>query len=384
MPRWGVLLGGMGIGATMMYALDPDRGRRRRALARDKATHLWHAEREVFEKGVRDLRHRAEGAAAGIRKRLATEPVPDRILEERVRAGIGRHVSHPSSIDVSCRSGMVVLSGPVLTREADELVRTVRHIPGVHEVEDRLDRHDRAGDIPGLQGPPHPRVRPMLLRETWPPALRIVGAGAGLGLGAYGLARGGPMGMLSTVMGGALVLRVALNQPTSQIVGLSEKRGKMMLQKTMTIHASPEQVFKLWSNPETFPHFMENVRDVRVSDDRKRAHWIMDGPAGSHISWDAEITRFEDNRLIAWRTLPGSTIEHTGTIQVEPQGDDKTRLSLRLTYAPPAGVLGQAVATLLGHNPKRALDADLVRMKSILEDKKTTAHHRQVGLSDLH
>jgi uncharacterized membrane protein len=383
MPRWGLLLGGMGLGAGMMYALDPDRGRRRRALARDKATHLWHAEREVFEKGVRDLRHRAEGAAAGIRKRLVTEPVPDRVLEERVRAGIGRHVSHPSSIDVSCLGGLVVLAGPVLTREADRLVRAARHVPGVHEVEDRLERHDHAGDVPGLQGPPHPPARPVLLRDTWPPALRVVAGGAGLGLGAYGLARGGAAGLTTTALGGALMLRAAVNKPTSQIFGLSERRGKVLLQKTLTIHAPPEQVFELWSNPETFPRFMDHVRDVRVSDDRKRAHWIMDGPAGSHISWDAEVIRFEKDRLIAWRTLPGSTVEHTGTVQLEPQ-DGKTRLTLRLTYAPPAGVLGQAVATLLGHNPKRGLDEDLVRMKSILEDKKTTAHHRQVGLKDLH
>jgi hypothetical protein len=33
------LLGGVGLGASLMYLLDPDGGRRRRALARDKAVH---------------------------------------------------------------------------------------------------------------------------------------------------------------------------------------------------------------------------------------------------------------------------------------------------------------------------------------------------------
>ncbi len=383
MPRWGAILGAMGLGAGMMYALDPDRGRRRRALARDKAAHLWHAERDVFEKGVRDLRHRAEGAAAGIRKRMDTGPVPDRVLEERVRAALGRHSSHPSSIEVSCQDGRVALSGPVLTHEADEVLRTARHVPGALRVEDRLERHDQPGDVPGLQGAPHRRPRPVLRREAWPPALRIVAGGAGMGLGTYGLTRQGALGMTAAAAGGALLLRAALNRPTSQLIGLGHARGKVMLQKAITIEAPVEQVFALWSDPETFPRFMDHVRDVRLSPDGKRAHWTMQGPAGTHVSWDAELTRYEKNRAIGWRTLPGSTIEHTGVVYLEPV-NGKTRLSIRLTYEPPAGMIGQAVATLLGQNPKRALDEDLVRMKSILEEGKTTAHHREVGLEDLH
>ncbi len=34
------LLSGIGVGAALMYVLDPDRGRRRRALARDKAVSI--------------------------------------------------------------------------------------------------------------------------------------------------------------------------------------------------------------------------------------------------------------------------------------------------------------------------------------------------------
>lgn len=44
-----------------------------------------------------------------------------------------------------------------------------------------------------------------------------------------------------------------------------------------------------------------------------------------------------------------------------------------MTYAPPAGLLGHAVASLFGVDPKSAMDEDLVRFKSLLEDGRTTA-----------
>jgi uncharacterized membrane protein len=44
-----------------------------------------------------------------------------------------------------------------------------------------------------------------------------------------------------------------------------------------------------------------------------------------------------------------------------------------MVYNPPAGVMGHAAASLLGSNPKQAMDEDLVRFKSLLEQGKTTA-----------
>jgi hypothetical protein len=59
------LLAGMGLGAGLMYLFDPQQGRRRRALARDKAVSLAHQAQDAAEAVAKDLRNRAQGLASG-------------------------------------------------------------------------------------------------------------------------------------------------------------------------------------------------------------------------------------------------------------------------------------------------------------------------------
>ena len=60
-------------------------------------------------------------------------------------------------------------------------------------------------------------------------------------------------------------------------------------------------------------------------------------------------------------------MRHAGEVRFEPNGDGGTRLGVRLAYVPPAGALGHAVAALLGADPKSEMDADLMRMKTMIE-----------------
>lgn len=59
-----LLLGGATLGAGLMYILDPEGGRRRRALARDKAVHLSKTGGQALGKTSRDLLNRGKGVAA--------------------------------------------------------------------------------------------------------------------------------------------------------------------------------------------------------------------------------------------------------------------------------------------------------------------------------
>lgn len=152
-----VLLVGLGLaaGAGLMYLLDPERGRRRRALVRDQVVHGAH---ELEGLGAaagaraRDLRNRTRGALAEARGRIRREPVDDTVLEERVRAELGRLVTNPGAIEVAADHARVVLSGSVLAGEAQDLLRGVAGVRGVDEVVDRLSSYENPGGHPSLQG----------------------------------------------------------------------------------------------------------------------------------------------------------------------------------------------------------------------------------------
>ena len=145
----------------------------------------------------------------------------------------------------------------------------------------------------------------------------------------------------------------------------ADRRRAVDIQKTLHIDAPLEQVYAFWSNYENFPLFMSHVREVEDLGGG-RSHWSVSGPGGVPIEWNAILTQQGFNEVIAWRSEPGSMLENAGIIRFAPAGIG-TRVDLRFCYHPPAGGAGQAVAELLGTDPRAKLNEDLGRMKALLE-----------------
>ncbi|MCW7539333.1 BON domain-containing protein [Aquabacterium sp. A7-Y] len=141
-------------GATAMYFLDPQLGRRRRALVRDKLVAASHSAGDVAQTRSKWAADHAKGVAARAHGRLQdmAQPPDDAQLCERVRAHMGRAVSHPKSIEVEVCDGQVCLRGKVLAHELDGLLEAVSSTPGVQGVDSRLSVHQEAGNVPELQG----------------------------------------------------------------------------------------------------------------------------------------------------------------------------------------------------------------------------------------
>lgn len=349
-------------GAGLMYLLDPDRGRHRRARLGNTFAHARKAERDLLRKGLRDAKQRARGVSERAR-RVFSEPAPDGVVLGRIRAQLGRAVSHSRVIDVEVRDGRVILRGPVLMTEAAAVIRCVKSIPGVREVVDRLEKHITPGAIQALQTETKQHAR-----RLWTPAMQIGAIGAGTVLAGYGLlARGDIVGKLLGVVGGGLIVRGAVNEPLPKLVS---HRAEVMVQKTIVVHAPIHKVFDLWSQLDNFPKFMRHVRDIDLQLGGNRSMWTVDGPAGTAVHFEAETVELEPDRVIAWRTVPGQQIEHEGRVRFEELPDEETRVTVRMTYRPPGGVLGHALAHILGWDPKSRIDDDLVRMKALLEDAK--------------
>jgi uncharacterized membrane protein/osmotically-inducible protein OsmY len=364
----GAVLTGLGVGAGLMYFLDAERGRRRRALVRDRLAHASRVTREAAGATGRDLAHRTSGTVASLGSMLGRKPIDDDVLVERVRARLGRVISHARALDVFASDGVVTLRGPVLQHEVKRLLHAVRRVAGVREIISELEEHKGAGNMPSLQGGGVPsELQWDFLQRNWSPATRMILGSGGLALTGYGASHRTLPGALIAAAGVGLLARAAANLDARRLTGIGAKRRAVDIQKTITIDAPVELVFAFWTAYENFPRFMSHVREVRPSSRQWQSHWTVDGPAGIPVEFDAEVSAFEPNEAFGWRTIDGSAVAHAGLVKFEPTRDGRTRVQIRMSYNPPGGWLGHGVASAFGVDPKRSLDADLARMKTLLE-----------------
>src|SRR5437763_16844829 len=107
---------------------------------------------------------------------------------------------------------------------------------------------------------------------------------------------------------------------------------------------------------------MEHLREVRKTAN-DQAHWVVGGPLGAPVACDAVITSLEPNKVLAWRTVPGSPVQHAGSVRFQPSADGGPRIDIKMTYNPVTGGVGHSIALLLRTEPKQVLADCLVRLK---------------------
>ena len=168
-----------------------------------------------------------------------------------------------------------------------------------------------------------------------------------------------------TAVAGATALDLLCAQQLTR--GVETRNGTIAVTVSVIIDRPPEDLYTYWHDFTNLPSFMKHVISVEVTGER-RSHWLVTGPAGSTVEWDAEITEDTPHRLIAWRTLEGSDVDHSGQVRFEPApGKRGTVVTVDMQYRPPAGTLGSAIATWFGENPEHSVKMDLRRFKQVME-----------------
>jgi uncharacterized membrane protein len=222
---------------------------------------------------------------------------------------------------------------------------------------------ERVGDLQGLAAATlRSPEAPSFPGDSMTSILRLTGAA----LAFYGLVRRGALGRVLRTLGTGMVVSSAGRESLfGSSLPMIDRRRAVDIQKTLYIEAPVDQVYAFWSNYENFPLFMSHVREVEDLGGG-RSRWSVSGPGGVPIEWHASLTQQTPNEVIAWRSEPGSMLENAGIIRFTSSGSG-TRVDLRFCYLPPAGGAGQAVAELLGSDPRGKLNEDLGRMKALLE-----------------
>lgn len=131
----------IGVGAILMYLMDPEMGRTRRKFAGDKVRGGIHELKETARGRAEDLRNRISGYAQEARSALrSAEPADDRTLEARIRSELGHVSDQVGQITVEVHDGNVTLRGSAADDAAEKLIAAARAISGVQSVEDQLTR----------------------------------------------------------------------------------------------------------------------------------------------------------------------------------------------------------------------------------------------------
>jgi uncharacterized membrane protein len=300
------LIGGSGIGAGLMYLLDPDKGERRRTRLSDTMS----TAAEVLQTTSRDVADRGLSLAEDLRD-------TDLMGRARTLADTFRES------DVRGRTRALGSLTPVrrLGAELSDVIRDPRSFK------------------PRFEG------GRLTLRKR---------SGLGDFLGSYGWTLAGVLAGVAAVAWTA-----------------RRSAGRIEIRHSVDIDAPVERVFEFWSRFENLPQFMSHVREVR-SLGGGRTHWVVSGPAATPVEWDAMTTRFEANRMLAWRTVEGALVEHTGSVRFSRHAD-RTRLHVTMSYRPLGGMLGHGLASLLGADPKSVMAEDLARFKALIEKQRPEA-----------
>ena len=142
---------GVALGAALAYFLDPDRGKGRRAQARDRLAASLRRSRHGAARRARW----SEGAIAGAGARFVRafserEPMNDATLTAKVESELFRDPNVPKGrININAEEGTVVLRGVVDSRDQIEhLLAQTASIDGVRAARSLLRTADEAVEQP--------------------------------------------------------------------------------------------------------------------------------------------------------------------------------------------------------------------------------------------
>ncbi len=159
------------------------------------------------------------------------------------------------------------------------------------------------------------------------------------------------------------------------------KQGRgVQVRESIVVDKPDAELYRYWRRLENLPRIMSHLESV--TEMGKRSHWKAKGPLNMNPEWDAVITDERENETISWRSLEDAQVPNEGTVRFSKRGDSSTEIIVSLTYHPPLGPVGAAVAKLFGEEPSQQIKDDLQNFKQAVESGTLSLSGSYGGLSD--
>ncbi|CQD14368.1 cyclase/dehydrase [Mycobacterium lentiflavum] len=143
----------------------------------------------------------------------------------------------------------------------------------------------------------------------------------------------------------------------------------MRVERRCVIQADRAAVWKIVSDPDCYPTFMTNLERWEAANEqaagvgaRYTVHWkIGSVPVGGLI----EVVEFDERRDLAWVGITGVTLR--GRIRLRDGAAGQTKVTFRLSYQAPGGILAYIADRIAVRQVGRTLSDTLRCLKQLAE-----------------
>ena len=153
------------------------------------------------------------------------------------------------------------------------------------------------------------------------------------------------------------------------------------MRTTLIVERPIGEAFEFCRDFENFPKIVDVLLSVEDSQDG-RSHWAVRSPTGHSVEWDANVTKYVPNSVIAWQSVPGSPVHASGLMRFSPLSATETRIDLTLTYRPVKTGVADALRALTVPRNAQRLQGELARASHELSARADLASTDETSVTD--
>lgn len=163
---------------------------------------------------------------------------------------------------------------------------------------------------------------------------------------------------------------------------LPDPAHNINIETSVIVNRPVDTVYSFWRRLENLPLFMKHLKSVKQKDGG-RSDWeaFLPGGLGS-IHWEAEIVNEKPGEVIAWNSLPDSTIHNAGKVTFEDAGVLGTVLHVIISYQAPLGIAGEKVLELFTPRFERMIKHDIANFKQYVETGRIPENKEHANLNE--